>query len=156
RAQSSLRIEMGGDLLFAFTEPQTGAGEIIGLIAAICILLAAFGSLIAMGLPIGLALVGLAIGTSSLSLVAYLVDVPTWAPVLGSMVGLGVGIDYALFIVTRHREFLERGIAVEESVGRAVATAGQAVLIAGTTVVIAILGLAAAGVPFITAGGIAI
>ena len=72
------------------------------------ILLLAFGSIIAMGLPIGMALFGLALGISSLSLVTYLVDIPSWAPVVGSMVGLGVGIDYALFLVTRHREFLAR------------------------------------------------
>ena len=72
------------------------------------------------------------------------------------MIGLGVGIDYALFIVTRHREYLARGMTVQESAGRAVATAGQAVVFAGGTVVIAILGLAVAGVPFVTAAGMAI
>ena len=153
---SPLRIELGGDLFFAFEEPGTGVGEAIGLAAAIVILLLAFGSIIAMGLPIGMALFGLALGISSMSLVTYLIDIPTWAPVLGSMVGLGVGIDYALILVTRHREYLARGMTVEESVGRAVATAGQAVVFAGGTVVIAILGLAVAGVPFMTAGGVAV
>ncbi|WP_020392240.1 MMPL family transporter [Kribbella catacumbae] len=153
---SPLQVELGGDLFFAFEEPATGAGEAIGLAVAIVILLLAFGSIIAMGLPIGMALFGLAVGISSLSLVAYLVEVPSWAPVLGSMVGLGVGIDYALILVSRHREYLAQGLAVEESVGRAVATAGRAVVFAGGTVVIAILGLAVAGVPFMTAGGIAI
>ena len=109
-----------------------------------------------MGLPIGIALFGLAVGVSAMSLVAYVVDVPSWAPQLGSMVGLGVGIDYALFVVTRHRENLARGIDARGAVGRAVATAGQAVVFAGGTVVVAILGLAVAGVPFVTAGGIAI
>jgi RND superfamily putative drug exporter len=156
RVGSPLRIEMGGDLFFAFEEPETGIGEVIGLVAAIVILLLAFGSVIAMGLPIGMALLGLALGISSLSLLTYLIDVPSWAPVLGSMVGLGVGIDYALILVTRHREYLARGMTVEESVGRAVATAGRAVVFAGGTVVIAILGLAVSGVPFMTAGGVAI
>ena len=156
RAGSPLRVELGGDLFTAFEEAETGAGEVIGLVAAVIILLLAFGSVIAMGLPIGMALFGLALGTSSLSLVTYLVDIPSWAPVVGSMVGLGVGIDYALLLVTRHREFLTQGATVEESVGRAVATAGQSVVFAGGTVVIAILGLAVAGVPFMTAGGIAI
>ena len=91
-----------------------------------------------------------------MSLVTYLVDIPSWAPVVGSMVGLGVGIDYALFLVTRHREYLARGVPVDESVGRAVATAGQSGGLAGGTVVMAILGLAVAGVPFITAAGVAI
>ncbi|WP_202817683.1 MMPL family transporter [Kribbella sp. ALI-6-A] len=155
-ADSTLRIELGGDLFFAFEEPATGLGEALGLVAAVLVLLVTFGSLIAMGLPIGLALFGLALGVSSMSLITYLIDVPSWAPVVGSMVGLGVGIDYALFLVTRHREYLAQGLTVEESVGRAVATAGQAVVFAGGTVVIAILGLAVAGVPFMTAGGIAV
>jgi RND superfamily putative drug exporter len=151
-----LRIELGGDLFFAFDEPETGLGEAVGLAAAIVVLLVAFGSIIAMGLPIGMALFGLALGISSMSLVAYLIDIPSWAPVLGSMVGLGVGIDYALILVTRHREHLAQGMTVEESAGRAVATAGQSVVFAGGTVVIAILGLAVAGVPFMTAAGVAI
>jgi RND superfamily putative drug exporter len=128
----------------------------MGLIAAVLILLVAFGSLIAMGLPIGMALFGLALGISSMSLITNLIDIPSWVPQLGSMIGLGIGIDYALFLVTRHREHLARGMSVEESVGRAVATAGQAVVFAGGTVVIAILGLAVAGVPFLTAAGVAI
>ena len=155
-AGSPLRLELGGDLFFAFEEPETGTGELIGLVAAAVILLLAFGSVIAMGLPIAIALFGLALGISSMALVTYLVDIPSWAPELGSMIGLGVGIDYALFLITRHREYLARGIAVEESVGRAVATAGQVIVFAGGTVVIAILGLAVAGVPMMTAAGIAI
>ena len=155
-AGSPLRIEMGGDLFFAFEEPETGTGELIGLVAAAVILLVAFGSVIAMGLPIAIALFGLALGISSMALVTYLVDIPSWAPELGSMIGLGVGIDYALFLVTRHREYLARGIPVEESVGRAVETAGQVIVFAGGTVVIAILGLAVAGVPMMTAAAIAI
>jgi len=153
---SPLRIEMGGDLFFAFEEPEMGPGELIGLVAAVVILLVAFGSLIAMGLPIGMAVLGLALGISSMSLLTYLIAVPSWVPQLGSMIGLGVGIDYALFIVTRHREHLGLGMSVEESAGRAVATAGQAVIFAGGTVVIAILGLSVAGIPFLTAAGVAI
>ena len=150
-----LQVELGGDLFFAFEAPGTG-GEVIGIAVAGLILLIAFGSVIAMGLPIGMALFGLALGISSMSLITLLIDIPSWAPVVGSMVGLGVGIDYALFLVTRHREYLAGGMTVEESVGRAVATAGQSVVFAGGTVVIAILGLAVAGVPFMTAAGIAI
>ncbi len=151
-----LQVEAGGDLFFAFEEPGTGIGEVIGLLSAVVILLVAFGSVVAMGLPIVMALVGLGLGVSSLGLVTYLVDIPSFAPVMASMVGLGVGIDYALLIVTRHREHLAHGMTVEESVGRAVATAGRAVVFAGGTVVISILGLAVAGIPFITAAGIAI
>lgn len=155
-ASSLLQIEAGGDLFFSFEEPQTGTGEMLGLIAAVVILLLAFGSVVAMGLPIGIAIFGLAVGVSAMPLVSYIIEIPGWAPELGAMIGMGVGIDYALFIVTRHREFLAEGYDVAEAAGRACATAGQAVVFAGGTVVIAILGLAVAGVPFMTAAGIAI
>jgi len=155
RDQSGLQVEAGGELFFAFEEPASSAAELIGLGAAIIILLVAFGSLIAMGLPIGMALFGLAIGVSAMPLISHLIMIPSWAPQLATMIGLGVGIDYALFLVTRHREFLARGLSVAESAGRAVATSGQAVIFAGGTVVIAILGLGVAGVPFMTAAGVA-
>jgi putative drug exporter of the RND superfamily len=155
RQGSPLQIELSGDLFSSFEQPESG-GEVIGLIAAVVILLLAFGSLIAMGLPIGLALFGLALGISSMSLITYVIEIPSWAPQIASMVGIGVGIDYALFIVTRYRELLARGLTVEESVGRSTATAGQAVIFAGGTVVIAILGLAVAGVPFMTSAGVAV
>ena len=152
---NDLQIEASGELFFTFEEPETGTGEMIGIVAAIIILLVAFGSVIAMGLPIGTALFGLALGVSAMGLINYLLDIPSWAPQMAAMVGIGVGIDYALFLVTRHREYLSKGMTVEESVGRAVATAGQAVIFAGGTVVIAILGLAVAGIPFMTAAGVA-
>ena len=156
RLGSPLQVELGGDLFFTFEEPGGNTGELVGLIVAVVILLVAFGSLLAMGLPIGLALFGLALGISSMSLITYLIEIPSWAPQLASMVGLGVGIDYALFLVTRHREFLARGTTVEDAAGRAVATAGQSVIFAGGTVVIAILGLVVAGVPFMTSAAVAI
>ncbi len=152
---NDLQIEASGELFFTFEEPETGTGEMIGIVAAIIILLVAFGSVIAMGLPIGTALFGLALGVSAMGLINYLLDIPSWAPQMAAMVGIGVGIDYALFLVTRHREYLSKGMTVEESVGRAVATAGQAVIFAGGTVVIAILGLAVAGILFMTAAGVA-
>ena len=155
RADSSLQIEMSGELFFEFEEPESGVGEMAGVLLAAVILLVAFGTLVAMGLPIAMALFGLAIGVSSMSLITYVIDIPSWGPQMASMIGLGVGIDYALFLVTRHREHLAQGMSIEESVGRAVATAGQAVIFAGGTVVIAILGLALAGVPFMTAAGVA-
>ena len=151
---AALQVEARGDVHFTFSEAETGTGEMIGLVAAVIILLVAFRSVIAMGLPIGIALFGLAIGITAMSLITYLIEIPSWAPQVASMVGLGVGIDYALFLVTRHREHLADGMGVAESVGRAVATAGQAVVFAGGTVVIAILGLSFAGVPFMTAAGV--
>ncbi|WP_432479477.1 MMPL family transporter [Nocardioides sp. GXQ0305] len=156
RAGSSLQLETGGPLFFAFEESGSGGGELIGIAAAVVILALAFGSLVAMGLPIVSALVGLGVGATALSLVAHVIDVPTWAPVIGSMVGLGVGIDYALFLVTRHREHLAEGNGVVVAAGRAMATAGRAVALAGGTVVVSILGLIVAGVPFVTAGAIAV
>ncbi len=155
-AGSPLRIEMGGDLYYAFEQSQPGLGELIGLLVAALILFLVFGSLLATALPLGTAVLGLAVGVSSMSLIANVIDIPSWAPVLGAMVGLGVGIDYALFIVTRHRQHLDRGLPVEESAGSALATAGKPVVVAGGIVVVAILGLVVAGVPFMTAGGIAI
>lgn len=156
RAESSMTLETGGDLFFAFEEAPTGPGEVAGIVVAMIVLLTAFGSFVAMGLPIGMALFGLVVGVAAMKLVTYLIDIPAWAPELAAMVGLGVGIDYALFLVTRHREHLAQGMPVPEAVGRALATAGQAVLFAGGTVVVAILGLLVAGIPFVTGGGVAI
>ena len=156
RTSTQLQIEAGGDLYFAFETAPAGASEGVGLLVAIVVLLVAFGSLIAMGLPIGTALVGLAVASGLLPLVAYAVDIPEWASVIGAMIGLGVGIDYALFIVTRYREQLAEGHTVEDSVGGALATAGRSVVFAGGIVVVAILGLVVARIPFITAGGIGI
>ena len=146
---------MGGDLFFNFEETGTESAELIGLLAALVILLLAFGSIIAAGLPIGIAAFGLGVGVTSMTLIDHLVDIPSWAPQIAAMVGLGVGIDYTLLLVTRHREYLAAGSTVADAAGRAVATAGQAVIFAGGTVVVAILGLAVAGVPFMTAAGIA-
>ena len=151
-----LVVAARGDLHFAFAEAETGTAEMIGLVVALVVLLVAFGSLLAAGLPIGVALFGLLVGVSSMSLVAHVVAVPSWVPSIAAMIGLGAGIDYALFLLTRHREFLDRGVPVPDAVGRAVATAGGAVLFAGGTVMVAILGLAVAAIPFITAAGVAI
>src|SRR5918994_872031 len=148
--------ELGGDLpTEASQEPPTGQ-EFIGVIAAVIILLVAFGSIIAMGLPIGTAIVGLLTSLGLFTLLASVIDVSDIAPTLGTMIGLGVGIDYALFIVTRHREGLQRGMTVEEAAGRAIATSGSAVIFAGLTVVIAIMALAIAGIPAVTVMGFAV
>ncbi len=156
RATSSLRLEAGGDLYFSFEQPPANVGEVLGLVVAAVILVVAFGSLLAAGLPLAVALFGLLVGASLIPLIGLLIDIPVWAPVMAAMVGLGVGIDYALFLLSRHREYLAAGVPVAESVGRSLATAGQAVVFAGGTVVVAILGLAFAGLPFVTAGGVGI
>jgi RND superfamily putative drug exporter len=150
----AVRMELGGDLpTEAANEPPEGQ-EIVGLIMAVIVLLVAFGSVIAMGLPIGLALVGLASSLGLITLIAAVVEVNTVSPTLAAMIGLGVGIDYALFIVTRHREHLRAGMTVEEAAGRAIATSGAAVLFAGVTVIIAISGLAIAGITAVTVMGL--
>lgn len=151
-----LRVEMGGDLFFAFEETGGGLGELIGVVAALVILFVAFGSLTAAVVPVVTAVLGLAVGVGVMPLLGHLVDIPSYAPVLGAMVGLGVGIDYALFVVTRHRDHLEHGVPVEDAASRALATAGRPVVFAGGIVVVSILGLAVAQVPFMTAGGLAI
>ena len=153
-ASGAVQMELGGDLPSdAANTPPVGQ-ELIGLLAAVIVLLLAFGSVIAMGLPIGTALLGLATSIGLITLIAAVVDVPSIAPTLATMIGLGVGIDYALFIVTRHRENLKLGMTVEEAAGRSNATSGSAVLFAGMTVVIAISGLAIAGIPLVTVMGL--
>jgi putative drug exporter of the RND superfamily len=147
---AGVQVEFGGEVAQFGEQNSSPGSEGLGLLAAIVILIIAFGSVIAMGLSIGTALFGLATGISTVTLVSAFVTIPTVAETIAVMVGLGVGIDYALFIVTRHRAGLSRGLTVGDAAGRALATAGQAVLIAGTTVVIAICGLAVAGVPLVT------
>jgi RND superfamily putative drug exporter len=134
-----LSVEYGGNM-FA-TNSLNGTSEAVGLAAAVIILLIAFGSLLAMGLPIGTALFGIGTGTAIVLLVRNIVDMPDFTTSAVAMIGLGVGIDYALFIVTRYRESLAAGLDPERSVARAIDTAGRAVLFAGSTVVISVLGL---------------
>jgi len=153
--KAGLQVAFGGPLVDYAEAPRSSASDQVGLLFAIVILVFAFGSFIAAGLPIFTALIGLAIGLSGITLLAAITDVGTAAPELGTMIGLGVGIDYSLFIITRHRENLAAGMDVEPAVGRAVATAGQAVLFAGTTVVIAICGLLISGIPYVAVLGFA-
>jgi putative drug exporter of the RND superfamily len=153
--RAGLAVEFRGAIVDVASQPETGAAELFGLAAAVLILLVAFGSVVAMGLPIGTALVGLLVGLSGVTLVGALVDIPTVAPLLAVMIGIGVGIDYALFVVTRFRQSLADGLTVPEAAGRANATAGQSVVFAGGTVVIAILGLWLTGIPFVGAMGLA-
>jgi RND superfamily putative drug exporter len=151
-ASGVVRMELGGDLPSEAVQPEFGGQELVGLAVAMIVLLVAFGSLVAMGLPIGLAVLGLMTSLGLITLVSSVVEVNSVA--LASMIGLGVGIDYALFIVTRHRENLRQGMTVEEAAGRAIATSGAAVLFAGITVMIAISGLAIAGITMVTIMGL--
>ncbi|HEX5586427.1 MAG TPA: MMPL family transporter [Acidimicrobiia bacterium] len=126
-----------------------GPAELIGILAAIVILLVAFGSLLAMGLPILIALVGIGIGLGFVELLSHVIATPDFATQLASMIGIGVGIDYALFIVTRYRQGLGEGLAPERAVVRAIDTAGRAVVFAGCTVMISLLGLFLMDVDFV-------
>jgi RND superfamily putative drug exporter len=142
-----VRIALGGRM---FQEPGgLGPAELIGILAAIVILLVAFGSLLAMGLPILVALFGIGIGLGFVQLLSHVIATPDFATQLASMIGIGVGIDYALFIVTRYRQGLDEGFEPEHAVVRAIDTAGRAVVFAGCTVVISLLGLFLMGVDFV-------
>ena len=141
-----LQVEVGGA---AFAEFEAPDSEVLGLAFAIVILIVAFGSVLAMGLPVGVALAGIGAGTILVGLVSNLLTLPDFATILGVMIGLGVGIDYALFIVTRYRENLHQGHSVEDATSIAIDTAGRAVTFAGTTVVISLLGMLVMGVSFV-------
>jgi putative drug exporter of the RND superfamily len=134
-------VELGGAPISAVFSASPGKSEGIGVAAAILIMLIAFGSVVAMGLPILIALLGLAVGIAVEELLTHLLVIPTFAPELAAMLGLGVGIDYALFIVTRFRRGLSDGLEPRGAVVTALATSGRAVLFAGGTVVISLLGL---------------
>ena len=146
-----LRVELGGFLFAEFEQPSA---ELFGLAFAIIILIVAFGSVIAMGLPVAVGLFGIGMGGAFVILASHVMEVPDFAPFVGVMIGLGVGIDYALLIVTRHREQLHTGYDVRESVAIAMDTAGRSVLFAGATVVISLLGMLLMGIGFV--GGLGI
>ena len=147
RANSpGLQVELGGSM---FTDQTQPASEAIGILAAVIILLVAFGSVLAMGLPIMTALFGIGTGLAIVTLLARFTDVPSFAPQVTAMIGIGVGIDYALFISTRYREALHEGSDPQQAVVHSIDTSGRAVLFAGGTVVVSLLGLLLIGVSFI-------
>jgi putative drug exporter of the RND superfamily len=155
-AGDGLVAHLGGPgVRFVDQEPDFGNREMIGVIAAVIILLITFGSVIAMGLPLLTAAFGLGIGLSLVALFSHVLPVPIFAPQLALMIGLGVGIDYALFIVTRFRQALHGGLNPRESVVLAIDTSGRAVLFAGTVVVISLLGLFVIGINFVQGMAIA-
>lgn len=148
-----LTVEIGGDALSAV--PETGATEVIGIAIAAVVLVITFGSLVAAGLPLLTALIGVGIGVSTITALANALDLGSTTSTLAMMIGLAVGIDYALFIVSRYRAELAEGREREEAAGRAVGTAGSAVVFAGLTVVIALVGLAVVNIPMLTKMGVA-
>jgi RND superfamily putative drug exporter len=151
---AGVQVEYDGSLGYAKV-PAGGNSEMIGILVAIVVLVFAFGSLVAMSLPIATALVGIGVGSSVIGLMSGFLPMPSIAGVVGLMLGLGAGIDYALFILARHRQNLASGLSVPVAIGRANATAGQSVLFAGLTVIIAILGLNVAGIPMMSMMGYA-
>ncbi|MGW6904998.1 MMPL family transporter [Streptomyces sp. NPDC054940] len=150
---AGLTVEIGGDALQ--TTPEAASSEIIGLAVAAVVLVITFGSLIAAGLPLLTALIGVGIGVSVITALANALDLGSTTSTLAMMIGLAVGIDYALFIVSRYRAELAEGRDREEAAGRATGTAGSAVVFAGLTVVIALVGLAVVNVPMLTKMGVA-
>ena len=152
-AGSGLTVEYGGDVPNGVA-PESGASDVIGLGAAVIVLLLVLGTAVAMSMPILLALTAVGIGTSMLTIAANFTSINTVTPILAVMLGLGVGIDYALFIVTRFRQSLAEGESSVDAATTAVATAGRAVVFAGTTVAISISGLAIIGLSFVTKLGL--
>ncbi|MGK5641381.1 MMPL family transporter [Streptomyces sp. URMC 126] len=150
---SGLTVEMAGSALQKM--PETGSTEIIGIIVSAVVLVITFGSLVAAGLPLLTAIIGVGIGISSITALASTLGLSGNTSTLAMMIGLAVGIDYALFIVSRYRAELAEGRDREEAAGRAVGTAGSAVVFAGLTVVIALVGLAVVNIPMLTKMGMA-
>ncbi|MFF4706805.1 MMPL family transporter [Streptomyces sp. NPDC001288] len=150
---AGLTVEIGGDALSA--SPETGSSEVIGIAIAAVVLVITFGSLLAAGFPLLTAIIGVGIGVSTITALASALDLGSTTSTLATMIGLAVGIDYALFIVSRYRAELTEGREREEAAGRAVGTAGSAVVFAGLTVVIALVGLSVVNIPMLTKMGVA-
>lgn len=153
--QDKLQIEMGGGLINQAPGEILGAGEVIGVVLAVVVLFMTLGSLIAAGMPILVALVAVGASTLGLFSLSELFTINTTTPVLGVMLGLAVGIDYSLFIISKYRTLLLEGNKPEEAAARSIATAGNAVVFAALTVVIALSALAIVNIPFMTTMGLA-
>ncbi|UFS58968.1 MMPL family transporter [Subtercola endophyticus] len=151
---AGIRVEFGGDI-FQAGSVAISPSEGLGVVFAAIVLFFTFGSILAAGLPLLSAILGVGVSLGAVILVSAFAEVSSTAPTLAAMIGLAVGIDYALFILSRHRTQLAQGIPPEESAAQAVATAGSAVAFAGTTVIIALLGLLVVGIPFLSVMGVA-
>jgi RND superfamily putative drug exporter len=151
---AGLDVSAGGYLGQQVSKPATESSEAIGLAMAVIILLFTFGTIVAMSLPIATALIIVATGLALIGLLGHVTEISSIAPTLGTMIGLGVGIDYSLFIVKRYLERLDEGVDAGEAIARSVATSGSAVVFAGGTVVIALCSLLFAGIPLVTALGL--
>ena len=154
-AAKAWRSRRGDQIGSELSEPATESSEVVGLTAAMIILAFTFGTFVAMAVPIVTAVTGLLAGLSLIALLGNLVEVPTIGPTLATMIGLGVGIDYALFLVSRYRAERADGKPTDEAIATATATSGTAIVFAGTTVVIALVTLLVAGIPLVTTLGYA-
>ncbi|MFI8093678.1 MMPL family transporter [Streptomyces sp. NPDC086080] len=148
-----LRVEHGGEVMGG--EVEVGSTEALGVLVAAVVLVVTFGSLVAAGMTLLNALIGVAVGMAGLFSLTSVIELTSTAPILALMLGLAVGIDYSLFITSRYRQYLGEGLAPEEAAGRATGTAGSAVVFAGATVVIALAGLSVVGIPFLSIMGLA-
>jgi uncharacterized membrane protein YdfJ with MMPL/SSD domain len=153
--EAGMKVAAAGQIGSELSEPATESSEVVGLATAMVILAFTFGTLAAMGLPIISAVIGLLIGLSIVGLLGHLTEVPTVAPTLATMIGLGVGIDYALFLVNRYRAHRAEGMETTDAIAITVATSGSAVVFAGSTVVLALVTLLVAGIPLVTSLGYA-
>ena len=152
--EAGLQVEFSGGVV-STSEGEQSSAEVIGVVASFVVLFISFGTLLLAGLPLVTAILGVAIGLSAISALTAVTEINSVAPTLATMLGLAVGIDYALFIVSRHRQQLADGLDPVESVARATATAGSAVVFAGVTVLIALVGLVVVGIPFLSVMGLA-
>ncbi|MBB5789977.1 MMPL family transporter [Jiangella mangrovi] len=146
-ARPGLDVALGGDTIRTAEAGEFG-GEMVGIVAAAVILLVTFGTVVAAGLPIGVAVAGLAVSSTLTGLVAAVMDVPNWAPILASLLGIALGIDYVLLMVTRFREWRAAGLSPHDATVATLDTAGRAVMVAGSTVMISMFGLFATGLTF--------
>ncbi len=147
-------VSVGGEA-YSVSLPALTITEVVGVVIALIVLIVTFGSFLAAGLPLLTALLGVAVSMAAIFVATIFTDISSTTPLLALMLGLAVGIDYALFIISRHREQVIGGMDPEESAARSVATAGSAVIFAGLTVIIALVGLFVAGIPFLTVMGVA-
>ena len=152
RSMDGVQVEVGGAWLSDREPPES---EAIGLAFAVFVLILAVGSVVAMGMTVGTALIGVGVGAAGVVLLSNVATVPEFAPTIGIMIGIGVGIDYALFIITRYREWVSDGLSAEEAAAAALDSAGRAVIFAGATVVVSLLGLLLIGLPFVAGLGLA-
>jgi uncharacterized membrane protein YdfJ with MMPL/SSD domain len=151
--KQGIEVAAGGTIGSALSPSPTESSEVVGLLTAMLILALTFGSFVAMGLPILTAVLGLATALGTIGLLTHVFTVPVVGPTLATMIGLGVGIDYSLFLVNKYRENLGHGLDRHESIARAVATSGSAIVFAGTTVMIALVALSVAGIPLVATLG---